>query len=947
MKSAARLLLLSVFLCACGSESGPGDGPDGEPGDGGDSSDGALAPDAHRPTDAEVPTDAQGDGGDGGMRPIPVSCGNGNVERLEECDDGNRLEGDGCDLRCVREAGFNCVKLGGPCAPACGDGLLVAGEQCDDRDEESGNGCSETCQVEEGWSCLSSGAPCEPAACGDGLVVGRELCDDDNDVPGDGCSPTCAVEAGWLCTLPGKPCSAERCGDAIRAGVEACDDGDVESGDGCTATCQAVEPNYACPDVGGVCVRTSACGNGVLSSDEECDDRNVRAGDGCDASCRREPGWLCAMAGAACSATECGDLLIAGSEQCEDDNEVASDGCHECQVESGWACTFQGGKSVCHRAVCGDSQIEGNEACDDGNDVVGDGCGPTCLIEPRCPVGQACSSVCGDGIKLASDPEQCDDGNVRDGDGCSKDCKIEPGFSCRDVRSELPESFPLTVVYRDFIHKTTNGSTRHPDFEAFSGSDVTPGLVDLELVSGKPKYTGICDNGETYPSGDGVAPCRYKKQMTTEANFDQWYANAEIPNVMKKVVTQVEMLKQTGGAYRNATYGQQLFPLDDKGWVAGAAADVKELMSDVKENEVVVGTHNFGFTSEIHHWFDFGGGEVLTFSGDDDVWVFVGGKLALDVGGLHSKVSRTIRLNADGTVECFVGTSASGTSCGTRSLGLLPGHVYEMALFHAERHTHQSNFDLTLTGFVAARSVCESRCGDGVVTAGELCDDGSVCEGGERPGNSCAVAGDCPGGSCKSRNDGSYGRCAVDCRAYGPHCGDGVKQALEACDLGSVQNRGGYNGCTQDCRRGPHCGDEKVDGFYGERCDLGANNLGGYNGCSATCGFGDRCGDGRVQSEHAEVCDDGANRSGYGGCGPGCLLAPHCGDGVVQRARGEQCDDGSAQNDGRYGGCKADCKRAARCGDGQLDAASEECDDGDANNLDGCSSDCVWDGFVQ
>ena len=39
-----------------------------------------------------------------------------------------------------------------------------------------------------------------------------------------------------------------------------------------------------------------------------------------------------------------------------------------------------------------------------------------------------------------------------------------------------------------------------------------------------------------------------------------------------------------------------------------------------------------------------------------------------------------------------------------KDLGIVPGNVYEMALFHAERHTGESNFDLTLTGFVAARS---------------------------------------------------------------------------------------------------------------------------------------------------------------------------------------------------------------------------------------------------
>lgn len=943
MRRAARMLLLSALWWGCGSDSGvddtelplsdSGTNPNG---------DGSAFPDAGHDGAVTDPSDANTENDSAVRPPPPVDCGDGKLVDPEECDDGAHLDGDGCDYACKREPGFNCPPLGGACAPICGDGMVVAGELCDDQDLVAGNGCDQMCQVEEGWSCLGSGVPCEAARCGDGLVAGSETCDDRNDVPGDGCSASCKVESGWLCSLPGAPCTAERCGDGIRAGSEACDDGDEQSGDGCTASCDAVEPNYACPDQGGACVRTSVCGNGALTSDEECDDFNLVSGDGCSNECKREAGWLCAVAGALCTAAQCGDGIIAGAEQCEDGNANDNDGCKQCQIVAGWACEWPVNKSVCHLTVCGDGKREGDEACDDHNDVVGDGCGPTCRSEPTCQVGQACTSVCGDGIRLGA--EQCDDGNVRNGDGCSSECKVEGGFTCTDVRDELPNSFPISVVYRDFIRSKADGAggsySRHSDFEAFSGSDATTGLVGDTLVGGKPAYTGICDDSEKPYPDPAVAPCPYKQQMTTEAKFNQWYANAPIANVMKKHVTQIEMQKTTVGGktvYRNPTFGQQLFPLDglgaDKSWVA----DGKENASD---------NHNFGFTTEIHHWFEFKGGEVLTFSGDDDVWVFVGGKLALDLGGLHSKKDRTIRLNTNGTVDCFVGTDTTGTSCGTRTVGLAVGNVYEMALFHAERHTNQSNFDLTLAGFVAARSVCQSHCGDGVITSGELCDDGSVCDGGERAGNTCVDDAGCPGGTCKSRNDGSYGRCTADCKGFGPRCGDGVKQVNEACDKGTTANMGGYNGCTQTCQLGPYCGDSKVDSYYGERCDLGAGNTGAYDTCSPSCGLAPRCGDAVVQADQGEVCDDGLNRSTYNGCGPGCVLAPRCGDGVVQRNRLEQCDDGAA-NDGRYNGCKADCTRAARCGDGTLDPTQgESCDDGNFNDYDGCSASCeierIW-----
>ncbi len=657
------------------------------------------------------------------------------------------------------------------------------------------------------------------------------------------------------------------CGDGILDPGEACDDGNTVAGDGCIATCKQVEANFVCPTPGSACVSTIKCGDGKIAGDEQCDDRNTKDDDGCSSTCQVEPGWSCPIQGASCVAAKCGDGIIAGTEQCEDGNATptSGDGCDaNCQVEPGWVCD-QAGKA-CRKAVCGDGKAEGGEACDDGNQVVGDGCNPFCEVEPSCPkTGGACTSRCGDGLKLPTDNEECDDGNTTDGDGCSADCKIEPGYRCDIVTTALPDTLPVPVTFRDMISlacpsdssvggysaascKAGVTSTRNPDFQAHFSSR-TYGLVGNTLgTDGKPTYTGVCelpasctvnsgptpdfDNRETCPAGvNPPASCDGAWFQTHGATlFNHWYNDTAGTNL--DIVSRFDMVAQGGGVYHYPPIPKSsLFPLDNQGWVAAGS-------------EATYNGHNYGFTSEVRYWFQFAGGEALTFSGDDDVWVFVNGKLAIDLGGLHGRIESTLYLDATTGNGTCTEPDANGVEqpCATptRTLGLTVGNIYEIALFHAERHLSESNFDLTLAGFEHAKSKCESVCGDGVVTPDEQCDDGT--------------------------NNGK-----------------------------------GYGYCNTDCTRGAYCGDGNVD-TPNEQCDDGVN-LSQYGGCAPGCVLGPKCGDGIVQAKFEE-CDDGENLGGYGQCAPGCVLGPRCGDGIVQADQGEACDDGNnAPNDG----CSPDC----------------------------------------
>jgi fibro-slime domain-containing protein len=58
--------------------------------------------------------------------------------------------------------------------------------------------------------------------------------------------------------------------------------------------------------------------------------------------------------------------------------------------------------------------------------------------------------------------------------------------------------------------------------------------------------------------------------------------------------------------------------------------------------------HNFSFTSEVRYWFKYDATKSyqLDFVGDDDFWVFINRKLAVDLGGLHSATPGSVTLDA-------------------------------------------------------------------------------------------------------------------------------------------------------------------------------------------------------------------------------------------------------------------------------------------------------------
>jgi fibro-slime domain-containing protein len=240
------------------------------------------------------------------------------------------------------------------------------------------------------------------------------------------------------------------------------------------------------------------------------------------------------------------------------------------------------------------------------------------------------------------------------GDSGDTDAGISLDGSLSDAKKDEECDNILEVTYRDFTED-------HPDFEmAFSGDVVRLELVEATLgIDKKPVFRdsiGCPREGETQTCANWQPT---QAAITSAETFAQWYRDTD--GVNQRFERTLELAEEVPGSGTYVFDSTEFFPL--------GPSDGFGITPPNHKNQ------NFLFTTEIHLLFKYVAGQKFTFRGDDDLWIFVNKKLALDLGSMHFAASGTIDFDAQAT-----------------ELGITPGGTYPMDIFHAERHTMESNF---------------------------------------------------------------------------------------------------------------------------------------------------------------------------------------------------------------------------------------------------------------
>jgi fibro-slime domain-containing protein len=247
-----------------------------------------------------------------------------------------------------------------------------------------------------------------------------------------------------------------------------------------------------------------------------------------------------------------------------------------------------------------------------------------------------------------------------------------------------PDQLVLKGKVRDFVEANPAVAPSHPHFlgtKPFTtcnaqqlGVDIAAAAID---TTDDPGDTAAFKGDNRGPRLISPLDPRAATCYDQPSRFSDWYNDRPTGDVNRAFLIDIRFVRDTAtGVYEYAD--DDFFPLDQgKAFTRlGPNAPFGNLLPAPNN------THDFGFTMEFHARFTYfkGRNQVFKFRGDDDVWVFVNGKKAIELGGIHPSQDAAFNLDTIAATH-----------------GLKDSLVYPLDFFFAERHTTTSMLRISTT----------------------------------------------------------------------------------------------------------------------------------------------------------------------------------------------------------------------------------------------------------
>jgi cysteine-rich repeat protein len=406
-----------------------------------------------------------------GFAYIEETPGTNNPNDLEDCDDQNDDNNDACIDTCAwnscgdtyqytrgysddpDEAEYDSDEDGNPEA----DNPFPL-EECDDGDDSNNDGCIRTQTTfgggeDEGPGIM--GYVCNFNRCGDGQAYTSKTAGDGNPFPEEDCddnnssnTDSCLNSCEWASCQDGYVYTSVTIA-ANPNEVEECDDGNASDSDACTAMCEEAtcgdglvwRGHEACDDNSSECdeCQLDSCGDGEITPPEECDDGDTDGGTGFQGpgddndSCLETCQWNgCGDGFRYMAATETEPGQNSNPiEACDDGNGNDNDSCISTCV---WADCTDGHPYIDNvlpardldSPAWNDAYVAAISACPDDRQFLS----AICDVDDDHPPGEgiaACNEFGANPMDECSPPfppEDCDDGNAEESDSCLSTCSF-------------------------------------------------------------------------------------------------------------------------------------------------------------------------------------------------------------------------------------------------------------------------------------------------------------------------------------------------------------------------------------------------------------------------------------------------------------------------------------------------------------------------------------------